>query len=173
MSTEITSSKNNSVEVYLNVMESLVDDEIAKQIKTYPKTLVEYIKKIEVATYALNRLPPLYASCEEGIKRQKQRATEKFGDQISNAVRQGFAAVYRDPLRQSTPLLKDSQVTNAQIEMLEIAEKLSLQNLSWNERINLLTKVLNKIAARKLPRDEMEKVLHQLDGGWSDSRYRR
>ena len=170
---KLTTNKDNSVEVYLNVMETLVDEEIAKQIKSYPKTLVEYLKKVEVATYALNRLPPLYASSHEGIERQKQRATEKFSEQISNAVRQGFAAVYRDPLRQSTPLVKDSQDKSNQIEMLEIADNLSLQNFTWSERIKLLTKILDKIAARKLARDEVEKILHQLDGSWADSRYRR
>lgn len=172
MSSKSTVIQDNSVEIYFNVMEDLVNQEINTQIKSYPKTLIEYIKSVEVATYALNRLPPLYASSQEGIERQKQRATEKFKHQISNAVRQGFAAVYRDPLKQSTPLIKDSHDKSAHLKMLEIADN-SVQNLPWNERIKLLTKILNKLAARKLSRNEVEKMLHQLEGGWADFRYRR
>ena len=87
-----------------NVMEILVTEEIKKQIQQYPSQIKEYINEVEVASYALNRLPPLYASSEEGFYRQKQRGQREFRHQISNVVRQALKVVQAEPLRFSTPL---------------------------------------------------------------------
>jgi hypothetical protein len=90
-----------------NVMEDLVHDEIARQIKHYPKNLVGYINKVEVATYALNRLPALYASSQNGQSQQIQIARKKYKDQVVSAVRRAIAAVERDPLRVSAPIVSE------------------------------------------------------------------
>ncbi|NEO33373.1 MAG: late competence development ComFB family protein [Symploca sp. SIO3C6] len=47
-------------------MELLVIEEVKHQLDNYPQQLANYINPVEVATYALNRLSPLYASSEEG-----------------------------------------------------------------------------------------------------------
>lgn len=90
-----------------NVMEDLVYDEIARQIKHYPKNLAGYINKVEVATYALNRLPALYASSQNGQSQQVQVARKKYKEQVVSAVRRAIAAVERDPLRVSAPIVSD------------------------------------------------------------------
>lgn len=90
-----------------NVMEDLVYDEIARQIKHYPKNLAGYINKVEVATYALNRLPALYASSQNGQSQQIQVARKKYKDHVVSAVRRAIAAVERDPLRVSAPIVSD------------------------------------------------------------------
>jgi len=90
-----------------NVMEDLVYDEIARQIKHYPKNLAGYINKVEVATYALNRLPALYASSQNGQSQQIQVARKKYKDHVVSAVRRAIAAIERDPLRVSAPIVSD------------------------------------------------------------------
>ena len=55
-------SIDSGAKVHVNIMELLVQNEIDKQLRLYPKKIRDYINKVEVATYALNRLPPLYAS---------------------------------------------------------------------------------------------------------------
>ena len=81
-----------------NVMEDLVHEEIVRQLRHYPKNLAGYINKVEVATYALNRLPALYASSHNGQSQQLQIARKKYKDQVVSAVRRAIAAVERDPL---------------------------------------------------------------------------
>lgn len=50
---------NRSVyRVHQNIMETLVSEEVAKQMRHLPKHLKGYLDPIDVATYALNRLPP-------------------------------------------------------------------------------------------------------------------
>ncbi len=88
----------------INVMEILVLKEVDRQLEKLSQNLTQYIKRVEVATYALNRLPSLYASSQEGLKYQYKQAKKEYKSQIRIAVRQGIAAVQRDPLRRSTPL---------------------------------------------------------------------
>ena len=75
-----------------NVMEILVAEEVERQMKRFPSALLEYVKAVEVETYALNRLPPLYAASHEGLEYQKQRAIREFGDKIKTMVRHAFSA---------------------------------------------------------------------------------
>lgn len=87
-----------------NAMELLVNEEIAKQIESYPFEAQKYINQIEVATYALNRLPPLYASSEEGFYRQIQKGKTNLSYQISQVVAAALETIEANPLRFSTPL---------------------------------------------------------------------
>ncbi|WP_233258409.1 late competence development ComFB family protein [[Phormidium] sp. ETS-05] len=83
-------------------MEKLVAAEARRQVRSLPPKLIASInveQVIEQATaYALNRLPGLYATSERGWNFQQQKAKEKYGIEIVAAVRQGLAAVQRDPL---------------------------------------------------------------------------
>ena len=88
-------------------MEQMVTDEVNRQITLLPQKLAKYIKRADVETYALNRLPPLYASSKEGWKFQTKKAEEDYKKQIVDAVRHAFAAVQRDVLKSSTPLFKE------------------------------------------------------------------
>lgn len=103
---------------YRNVLESLVAEETCRQLQTMPPKLVKYINPAQVIAYALNRLPPLYATSFEGWQRQQKRATEELGDRITAAVRQGLAAVQRDPLKRVTPLIVVEEIKPQEMEPL-------------------------------------------------------
>lgn len=138
---------DNSAEVHLNIMELLVQEEIEHQLKFYPKNLQTYINKVEVATYALNRLPPLYASSAIGKEHQKRTGKRKYKSQITSAVRRALAAIERDPIKQSVPLISDTyaQYKSGKIALkkLEILLKFQRiisnnQQLSWNNLYSVL-----------------------------------
>ncbi len=97
-------------QIYKNVMEPLVDQEIKTQINQTPAYKSQTINITEVATFALNRLPPLYASSQEGLYRQKKRAQKEFGKHIKAAVRKGLEVVTKEPLRLTTPLLPEEDL---------------------------------------------------------------
>ncbi|MGF1478580.1 MAG: late competence development ComFB family protein [Cyanophyceae cyanobacterium] len=168
---------NSKAQVYSNVMELLVDEEIAKQRPNYSRSLAQYFNPVEVATYALNRLPPLYASSKEGLERQKRRGRQKFGGDIRNAVRQGFAAIQRDPLRRSTPLTPEKPEPGCDppeaTAMLELAERLSSQDYFWSIKVSMLQQLIEQAATRKITQSEIESVLRSMNDVWNDERYRR
>lgn len=96
---------------YHNVMEELVTEEAKRQLASLPAKLSQYIKRVEVETYALNRLPPLYASSKEGWMQQLKRGRAEFSASVKTAVRQAIAAVQRDLLRHSTPLSAEESIS--------------------------------------------------------------
>ena len=88
--------------VKVNVMEILVAQEVEQQLKALPQATVEYITQLDVITYALNRLPPLYAASQEGMAYQKEEAKENHQRAIQLAVKRAISAVQRDPSRRAT-----------------------------------------------------------------------
>jgi hypothetical protein len=58
------------VTIHLNVMELLVNEEIERQLKPYPSKIKKYINKVEVATFALNRLPAFCLLGKTHIKQE-------------------------------------------------------------------------------------------------------
>jgi len=94
----------NSTKFYRNALEPLVAEEVERQLQHLPPQLVKYLQSEQIMAYALNRLPAMYATSIEGWQRQQLVAKNRFQNQIVVAVRQGIAAVQRDPLKVSTPL---------------------------------------------------------------------
>lgn len=123
----------NRTKKYLNIMEEMVAQEVNHQISQLPQKLAKYIKRVDVETYALNRLPPLYASSQEGWQFQTKRAEEEYKKQIAVAVRHAFAAVQRDILKHSTPLVKEElkKVSLSPTTASSTSEDNS-KNLSWH-----------------------------------------
>lgn len=136
-----------------NTMELLVYEEIERQFLNFPPSMRPYINKIEVATFALNRLPALYVTTEIGKRHQLNVGKTRYRQDIVRAVRQGFAAVQRDPLRKSTPLVSESQVKYEQAQqVLKQIEDLFIKyhwrqdfSLSWDNLVTVMRQVLRKI----------------------------
>jgi hypothetical protein len=126
---------------YRNVMEILVAEEVDKQVKTLQPRVLKYLKRVEVETFALNRLPSLYASSEKGWQHQYEKAKRELHNQIKNSVRQAFAAVQVDPIRASEPLsLPHDEAAAGALNALR--EMLKQPDLSWEGAINRLRSVV-------------------------------
>ena len=147
-------SDRNMKHVAINIMEELVAEEVTRQLKRLPSNLSEYINKVEVATFALNRLPALYASSHKGLNQQKLKGKTQHSVQITKAVRQGLAAVQKDVLRYSTPIEID-EIANSEAvhnEELETARKALAQfaqffpekRVSWAELVKVVIPLLEK-----------------------------
>ncbi|MGL5080711.1 MAG: late competence development ComFB family protein [Microcoleaceae cyanobacterium] len=125
---------------YHNVMEDLVAEEVRSQLAQLSPRLNQYIKRSEVETYALNRLPNLYASSREGWLHQQKRARLELHGQIKTAVRQALMAIQRDPLRSSTPLVKEqsedqpaAKVVEEQVEMTAPSKQMPNHPYYWRQ----------------------------------------
>ncbi|MDJ0703617.1 MAG: late competence development ComFB family protein [Leptolyngbyaceae cyanobacterium MO_188.B28] len=143
---------------YKNVMEFLVAEEVDRQLSKLPPKLAMYIRSLEVETYALNRLPSLYASSERGWRYQRMKAEKEFQKNIATGVRQAFSAVQADPIRCSNPLSsseKDDSQENeeSQTALQEIRDLLQQPDLSWTgavEEIKKLVKEKNRSSRRAI-----------------------
>lgn len=161
-----------------NVMEVLVTDEINRQIVRLPNNIRKFINTIEVATYALNRLPALYASSQQGFNKQKLKGRSEHSVKITQEVRKGFAAVQQDLLRSSTPLMAeneaeiDKSIAEAKAALQELADYLPEKDLTWKNIVKLVKPLL-----AELKQDEAEvnarKVRSKSSELWEDSIYKK
>jgi Late competence development protein ComFB len=71
---------------FINVMEELVLTEAIARVAEIEATSESSLDVGDIAAYALNRLPPLYATTEEGANYQRQRAKTELQELISQQV---------------------------------------------------------------------------------------
>jgi len=116
--------------VYRNAMETLVAEEIERQFQMIPPRLAKYLNKQEASAFALNRLPPLYATSESGWRKQCVRGRRDYGQQIAETVRQGLQAVQRDPLRMDVPLSANA-AQESEVALQELRTMLKCPDLDW------------------------------------------
>ncbi|MEB3226489.1 MAG: late competence development ComFB family protein [Synechococcus sp.] len=182
--------RNGNRRAYQNIMETLVNKEVHRQLKRLPQKLAEYIDVVEVATYALNRLPPLYASSERGKERQEKKGNAELKQQVTTAVRQAIAAVQRDPIRSSNPLPVPKY---AQYEIAETClrdlEKLLRDSyliesdapaMDWDTLKLIVAKALKKSAMQGMVHRHIEEVILEWEHrnyvppvfDWQDSHYK-
>lgn len=79
----------------MNAMEPLAIAEIERQMQTMSPSVTQSINKDDAIAYALNRLPPLYATTEEGWNWQQERARETLQHLICKAASWGLRAAQR------------------------------------------------------------------------------
>jgi len=75
---------------FINVMEELVLNEALMLIAEIEMASNQSIDIGDITAYALNRLPPLYATTEEGANYQRQRAKTDLQGLIGQQVRQAI-----------------------------------------------------------------------------------
>ncbi|NES95973.1 MAG: late competence development ComFB family protein [Desertifilum sp. SIO1I2] len=76
---------------FINVMEELVLTEAIARVAEIEASSDCTLDLGDIAAYALNRLPPLYATTEEGATYQRNRAKEELMDLIAQQVSDAIA----------------------------------------------------------------------------------
>ncbi len=157
------SPEQHNSHAYQNVMESLVHKEIHRQLKRLPQSLLEYIDTVEVATYALNRLPPLYASSQRGKEKQEEKGMADLKADVNTAVRHAIAAVQRDPIRSSSPLPppKYAQYEMAEASLRDLEKLLRDSYLIESDAPEMNWDTLKVIIAKALKKSAVQGALHR------------
>lgn len=174
--------KNNQVQgeyTHRNVMEILVAEEIDRQILRLPNNIKKFINPIEVATYALNRLPTLYASSQQGYNKQKLKGRSEHSVKITQEVRKGIAAIQQDVLRISTPLVvenerdldRDLQAAREALE--ELAEYIPEQDLTWKNVVKLIKPILAELKEEDWIKIKTKNIRSKSSDLWDGSVYKK
>jgi Late competence development protein ComFB len=172
-------SQSENDYIHRNVMEMLVADEIERQLVRLPSNIKKFINPIEVATYALNRLPALYASSQQGFNKQKLKGRSEHSVKITQEVRKGLAAVQQDLLRSSTPLLSeneseiDKSIKEAKAALQELADYLPEKDLTWKNVIRLVKPILAELKEQDPEAIYSQKVKAKGSELWEDSIYKK
>lgn len=132
---------------YKNIMELLVEEEVVRQCKALSARASAYINSEELIAYALNQLPPLYATSEQGLEYQIQKGRIKFSPQITQAVQRAIAAVRRDPLRRHTPL-KQHQIVPMRDVLQQVRALLKDDDIQWDTLPSAVERAIKGAAYR-------------------------
>jgi hypothetical protein len=89
---------------FINVMEELVLTEAISRVAEIEATSESSLDVGDIAAYALNRLPPLYATTEEGANYQRQRARAELEKLIAQQVGEAIARNLDRPNDDRTPV---------------------------------------------------------------------
>ena len=108
---------------FINVMEELVLSEAITRVAEIEQTSDSSLDVGDIAAYALNRLPPLYATTEEGADYQRQRARQELQTLIQKRVNEAIAR-YLDrpeffPERQAISSKNDSNMASQLSSLLK------------------------------------------------------
>jgi|GEM_PF-425878 len=117
---------------YSNVMELLVEERVKKQVDSLPTPEATSLDSKDLVAYALNRLPPLYATSQEGVEYQIRRARAKYGAQIDQTVHCALLAVQQAPQRQRTPLALPQVSTAHQQVLQQLRALLQHEAVTWD-----------------------------------------
>ncbi|MEE3718320.1 late competence development ComFB family protein [Tumidithrix elongata RA019] len=115
-----------------NAIEELVIAEAETQIQRLGPQARERVDLSEVIAYALNRLPPMYATTHRGWTQQRQRASSELANQISAVVRNGLLGVQRDTLRQLDPL-PNHELASQTRTLVRLQQLLKRKDLKWKD----------------------------------------
>ncbi|PZU91057.1 MAG: competence protein ComFB [Pseudanabaena sp.] len=127
-----------------NAIEELVIAEIDLQISHLPQYRRDQMNLSEVAAYALNRLPPMYATSKSGWMRQRKKAITEMRPQIESAVRRALVSVKPDALRDASPLPMQEVASHAR-SLAALQQILGAEKASWLDIPTALENALNTI----------------------------
>jgi hypothetical protein len=134
--------------VFTNVLEKLVIQVALEQAQRMGSVLARQVEIDDVAAYALNRLPTMYATTEHGVERQTQRARQEMSNQIASTVIQALMTLSKTPRRlvSPIPILKfEEERENA---LTEIRQTLQRDDITWRNLPRLVEEAMEQNASR-------------------------
>jgi len=116
---------------FVNTLENLVSSVCQRQINKLAPALAAKVSLEEASAYALNRLPPMYATRERGLIYWRDRARTELSNDILVTVRQGVITILKAPSRFLPPLPSDKFSTQQEVAIAELKEILQIEDLDW------------------------------------------
>jgi hypothetical protein len=134
-----------------NVLEKLVLANTEEQLKRLSNVVSRQVKIEDVAAYALNRLPPMYATCAQGYKRQQHRAQVELADEIESAVVQAILTLSKTPKRLVGPLPLTRFDLDQDKALAELRSLLQRDDITWRNVAMMVAEAID--ASRSMGTD--------------------
>ncbi|AFY71389.1 Late competence development protein ComFB [Thalassoporum mexicanum PCC 7367] len=118
---------------FRNVLEDLVVREAKLRVSHLRHEAIPKLNVGEVIAYSLNRLPPMYATTQQGCLRLRARIRNEIGYQISETVRRAISAVQvGDPLHDPNPL-PETELVGSATALAKLQKILGDPHMHWSK----------------------------------------
>lgn len=138
-----------------NLTEKLVQAEIDRQFAALSDKVTPFLKRADIMSYALNRLPALYATTKRGRQKQVEQAYDKLYPQMESMVKQAIAAVVNDPLRTGNDSWQSQEQTKADQTLIELNKILQVE-CGWEDLAKVVKNRLLQAARGEFYLDSVE-----------------
>jgi hypothetical protein len=128
---------------YTNILENLVTAVAELQLKQMEPAARERITLNEVVAYSLNRLPPMYATCNKGLQQLRIKAKTEMAPQIVSMVRQAVLRIGEYPQRLLAPLTILKFTKERDVVLSELAENLEI-DVTWQNVVEVVEEILSQ-----------------------------
>ncbi|WP_019501989.1 late competence development ComFB family protein [Pseudanabaena sp. PCC 6802] len=135
---------------YSNVLENLVVLVARHLLRNVPPSIVEQLDMAEVAAYALNRLPPLYATSDRGYQLLSQRAQSELSQEITAQVREAILKVGLSPALTNLPLTLNKFDREQEVALVELQQILERSDITWQNVAEIVENALRKPERSKI-----------------------
>ncbi|MEM6446039.1 MAG: late competence development ComFB family protein [Cyanobacteria bacterium P01_D01_bin.123] len=122
----------------VNVLEEQVIKEAERQISALPLTVQRRVRVTDVAAYVLNRMPPMYATNQDGWAFQREKALRRVSREITQRVFEAIDVMKKSPARSSRPLPKTVSAESALNQVRTILEQPDLDWLTLPQMVRQL-----------------------------------
>ncbi len=122
---------------YLNVLEQLVYDSVALQLEA-PEYEGKEVNFDEIMAFALNRLPPMYATSETGIEQLRASAMEHLQERVNSVVRDAIEKVTKNPRFDVHPLPFNHFEKELDFALREVRQILNRTDVTWENLDDIL-----------------------------------
>ncbi|AFY72222.1 Late competence development protein ComFB [Synechococcus sp. PCC 7502] len=146
---------------FVNTLENLVASVAQRQISKLADNLSQRVTLEEVSAYALNRLPPMYATSESGLKYWRERARTELSSDILVTVRQGVITILKSPSRFLPPIPADRFSHEQELAIIELQDILQVTDLNWQNVAMVVQDALEQVLRGELvwvPRDRRKQL---------------
>ncbi|MEI6331129.1 MAG: late competence development ComFB family protein [Pseudanabaena sp.] len=120
-----------------NVLEDLVKQEVANQLVHMEAVLPRKVGADDVSAYVLNRLPAMYATTEQGVTWQTQKAKEQLSNQIEVTVIEALMTLSKTPRRLASPIPLVKFEEDCEQSIKELRNILQRDDITWRNIANL------------------------------------
>ena len=120
-----------------NVLEDLVKKEVANQLVHMEAVLPRKVSADDVTAYVLNRLPAMYATTEQGVTWQTQKAKEQLANQIEVTVIEALMTLSKTPRRLASPIPLVKFEEDCEQSIKELRNILQRDDITWRNIANL------------------------------------
>ncbi|NJK60200.1 MAG: late competence development ComFB family protein [Oscillatoriales cyanobacterium SM2_1_8] len=115
-----------------------------------PAEVAARLNVYEIMAYALNRLPPMYASSDHGLKQQRYRAKVELSARISEVLREAIVKVAKSPLRGAQPLLQSTAIAERDYALQAVREMLGREDVSLENVGDVVREALAQVRTGNL-----------------------
>jgi hypothetical protein len=119
--------------ILINALEEIVANQASQIIADLNPAVVEQISPREIIAYALNRLPPMYATSHKGFSHLRAQALNNMGYQIHEMLQRGVQRVLMgDPIYDPTPL-PDEFFTDSAAVLNRLCQLFNRDYMRWRD----------------------------------------